>query len=285
VAVTQGSIIKQLNRSRSNHGWLAGILVLTLVFTGTAGAQTTPSPTTQADAPTFDVASIHPHTPAPHERNHIYSSSNDGNFRTVNVTLKAIIQYAFDMPESRIIDAPAWTSSQYFDIDAKSDDAVNKRLHDLPSDQARPIKLAMIQSLLADRFGLKTHREQRELPIYELLTAKGGAKLTPTKSGGLTINHGNSYFNGQGITMPLIAQELARDAGRVIIDKTGITERFDVDLRWQPDGEPPVLLNGQETNLPSLFTALQEQLGLRLEPAKGPVEVLVIDSVQQPTAN
>jgi uncharacterized protein (TIGR03435 family) len=263
-------------------GFRESSLVLVLIA---AGAQSTaaqaPSP---ADAPTFDVASIRAHTPVPHERNHIYSSSNDGNFRTVNVSLEALMQYAFDIPESRILDAPAWTS-QPFDIDAKSDDALNQRLHDLPSDQARPIKLAMIQSLLADRFALKTHREQRELPLYNLVIAKGGSKLVPSQSGGLTINHGRGYLNGKGITAAVLAQELARDSGRVIIDKTGLTGRFDVDIRWQPDGEPPVLLNGEDAGLPSLFTALQEQLGLRLEPGKGPVEVLVVDSVQQPTPN
>ena len=76
---------------------------------------------------------------------------------------------AFDIPQSRIFNAPGWTSSQPFDIEAKSDDALERRLHDLPPDQARPIKLAMIQALLVNRFGLKTHREQRELPIYELV--------------------------------------------------------------------------------------------------------------------
>lgn len=245
-------------------------------------AQTIP---TQTTPPAFDVASIHPHTPQPHEGNHIWSSANDGNFRTGNLTLKALIQYAFNMPQSRIVNAPDWTTSQFFDIDAKSDETLNQRLHDLPSDQAKPIKLAMIQALLADRFGLKTHREQRELPIYELVVAKGGAKLTPTKSDGLTTNHGNSYFNGKGITMSLVAQELARDAGRVIIDKTNLPGRFDINLRWQPDDAPPMRLNGEEVALPSLFTAVQEQLGLRLEPSKGPVEVLVIDDVHQPSAN
>jgi uncharacterized protein (TIGR03435 family) len=262
---------------------------LTLVLLATiavgANAQTAPSQTPQAAIPTtFDVASIRPHTPEPHERSHIISGSNSGSFQTINVTLRAIIQYAFNIPESRIIDAPAWTS-QPFDIEAKSDDAIAQRLHDLPSDQAKPIKLAMIQSLLADRFGLKTHREQRELPIYELVIAKNGPKLTPSKSDGLTTNHGRNYFNGQGVTLPMLAQELARDAGRVIIDKTNLPGRFDIDLRWQPDDAPPVRLNGEETSLPSLFTALQEQLGLHLEAAKGPVEVLVIDDIHQPSAN
>lgn len=256
-------------------------LTLVLLIATAASAQTT-----QTTPPTFDVASIHLHTPQPNEHNQIWSASNDGNLTTSNISLKALIQFAFDMPKSRIVGAPEWTTSQFFDIEAKStDDTLNRRLHDLPSEQAKPIKLAMIQSLLADRFGLKTHREQRVLPIYELVAAKDGPKLTPSKSGGLTINDGRDHFNGQGITMPLLAQELAQYAGRVIIDKSGITGRFDVDLRWQPDDAPPMRLNGEEVALPSLFTALQEQLGLRLEPAKGPVEVLVIDDVHQPSAN
>jgi uncharacterized protein (TIGR03435 family) len=259
------------------------ILVLLAATAIGANAQTTPAQTTPPSAPpAFDVASIRPHKPVPHEHNDIWSSANDGSFRTSKVTLRAIIQYAFNMPQSRIIDAPSWTSSQPFDIDAKSGDALNQRLHDLPSDQAKPIKLAMIQSLLADRFGLKTHREQRELPLYELVVAKGGSKLTPTKSDGLTTNHGNNHFNAQGITLPMLAQELARDAGRVIIDKTGIPGRFDVDLRWQPDDAPP---DSHDAAYPPFFAALQEQLGLRLEAGKGPVEVLVIDDVHPPTPN
>lgn len=243
-------------------------------------AQTTPS---QITPPTFDVASIHLHTPQPHEHNQIWSASSDGNLTTSNISLKALIQFAFNMPKSRIVGAPDWTTSQFFDIEAKStDDTLNQRLHDLPSEQAKPIKLAMIQALLADRFGLKTHREQRVLPIYELVAAKDGPKLTPSKSGGLTINDGRDHFNGKGITMPLLAQELAQYAGRVIIDKSGITGRFDIDLRWQPDDAPPT---SNDAAYPPFFTALQEQLGLRLEPAKGPVDVLVIDAVHQPTAN
>jgi len=255
---------------------------LTLLLLAAAAFRVNAQTTQPVTPPTFDVASIRPHTPLPHEGNHIWSSSSDGNFRTGNLSLKALIQFAFTMPESRILDAPAWTTSQFFDIEAKSGDALNQRLHDLPSDQAKPIKLAMIQSLLADRFGLKTHREQRVLPIYELVVAKVGPKLTPTQSGGLLINHGRDHFNGHGITMPLLAQELARDAGRVIIEKTGITGGFDIDLHWQPDDAPPT---SNDAAYPPFFTALQEQLGLRLVPAKGPVDVLVIDDVHEPSAN
>ena len=263
-------------------------LTLILLATTAIGthAQAAPAQTTQTSAPpTFDVASIHVHTPAPYEGTKIISSPNSGNFQTVNLTLKALMEDAFDMPRSRIFNAPGWTSSQPFDIEAKSDDALERRLHDLPPDQARPIKLAMIQALLVNRFGLKTHREQRELPIYELVVARSGSKLSPSKFDGLLIHHNLGSLNAQGITLPVIAQELSHASGRVVINKTNLPGRFDIDLRWQPDDQPPVRLNGDELNLPSIFTAVQEQLGLRLESAKGSVEVLVIDDVHQPTEN
>jgi uncharacterized protein (TIGR03435 family) len=245
-------------------------------------AASIPTRATQGSTlPTFDVVSIHVHTPALYEGTKIISSPNDGSFRTVNLPLKAIIEFAFEMPQSRILNAPAWTSSQPFDIDARSGDALEQRLHDLSADQAKPIKLAMIQALLADRFGLKTHHEQRELPIYALVVAKSGSRLSPSKFDGRLIHHGRDYLNAQGITLPVIAQELTRDAGRVVVDKTGVSGRFDIDLRWQPDDAPP----DPDANLPSLFTAVQEQLGLRLESAKGPTDVLVIDDVHPPSSN
>ncbi len=263
-----------MNRMISQRG--PSLTLMFLVATGTLAQTTQATP-----PPAFDVASIHVHTPAPYEGTKIISSPNDGSFRTVNLPLKAIIEFAFDIPQSRIVDAPAWTSSQPFDIDAKSGDTLEQRLHDLPSDQAKPLKLAMIQALLADRFGMKTHREQRELPIYVLVVAKSGSKLSPSKFDGTLIHHGRDYLNAQGITPPAIAQELARDAGRVVVNKTGISGRFDIDLRWQSDDAPP----SEDANLPSLFTAVQEQLGLQLESAKGLVEVLVIDDVHPPTDN
>jgi uncharacterized protein (TIGR03435 family) len=230
---------------------------------------------------TFDVAAISLHDPAPHERSHIVSSDKGGSFTTRNVSLLAIAQYAFMIPDSRIMNVPAWMKTEHFDIDAKSDDAVTERLSKLDWNQAKQIKHGMIQSLLADRFKLAVHRETRVLPVYELVVSKGGSKLSASKAQGLMVNHGLGRLDAQGMTVAGIAQELASDAGRVIVDKTGLDGRFDIDLKWTPDDSIGQAADGP----PSLFTALKEQIGLELVPAKGPVEVLVIDHVEQPSAN
>ena len=238
--------------------------------------------TTQAETPVFDVAVIRLHHPVPHERSHIYSSSSDGNFKTVNVSLGALLQFAFGVPESRIVGGPNELRSQMFDIEAKADSAVDAALKKLPSDQGKLVKQQMIQALLADRFKLVVHRETRELPIYALVVAKGGSKLEASKSDGVMISSGSRYLNAQGVTIAMIAQELAQDVGRVVMDKTGIEGRFDVDLKWTPDDEATA---GNADAAPSIYTAVQEQVGLRLDAEKGPVEVLVVDRLEGPSEN
>jgi len=237
--------------------------------------------TSATPPPSFDVAAIRLHDPAPHERSHIYNSATDGSFKTINVSLLAIVQFAFAIPDSRILDVPGWMKSQPFDIEAKSDDSVNELLGKLSPEEAKPLKLAMIQALLAERFKLKVHRETRVLPIYELVVSKGGPKLPAAKTDGLMINHSRGHLDAQGMTTARIAQELAPDVGRVIVDKTGLDGRFDIDLHWTPDDASSTAADAP----PSIFTALEEQLGLRLITAKGPVEVLVIDHVEMPSAN
>ena len=237
---------------------------------------------TQAKAPEFDVAAIRLHHPVPHERSHIISAASDGNFKTINVSLNALMQFAFGIPESRIVGDPGGLRSQMFDIEAKADSAVDAQLSKLPSDQGKLVKQQMVQALLADRFKLMVHRETRELPIYALVVAKSGSKLQASKSNGLMISSGSRYLNAQGVTVAVIAQELAKNVGRVVVDETGIEGRFDVDLKWTPDDGA---VNGDADAPPSIFTAVQEQMGLKLEAQKGPVEVLVIDHLEEPSEN
>ena len=136
------------------------------------------------------------------------------------------------------------------------------------------------------RFKLVSHPETRELPIYALMVAKGGSKLEETKSNGLKISGSYGKLVAEGVTTDGLARELAKAVGRVVVDKTGISGRFDVTLRWTPD-QGPAMLNGEPIPdpPPSIFTAIQEQLGLKLDSQKGPVQVLVVEHVETPTAN
>jgi uncharacterized protein (TIGR03435 family) len=191
-----------------------------------------------------------------------------------------LFQFAFGTPESQISGIPAPLNSEKFDIEARSDPSIDAQLSKLDSDQAKLQKQLMLQSLLADRFKLTWHKEIRQLPVFDLVIAKGGSKLQESKADGRTYNTGTQRISDQGVTMPVLADQLAARLGRPVIDKTGLTGRYDVTLKWTPDDTEPA-----PDAPPSIFTAVQEQLGLKLESTKGPVETLVIDHVEEPSPN
>jgi len=238
--------------------------------------------------PEFDVAAIHLHIPEPHEHNSIWSSPLDGHFKAVNESVVMLIHWAYEMPETRILGAPGWTSSTFFNIEAEADPALDQQMHNLGSDAGRKMKELMVQAMLADRFKLVTHMETREMPIYALVVTKGGPKLGDPKSDGTNVSHSRDHLEVEGAdSLTLLAEELSKEVGRDVVDKTGVSGRYDLKLKWAPDdASASASGNGASADAgPSLFTALQEQLGLRLEAAKGPVQVLVIDHVEEPSTN
>jgi uncharacterized protein (TIGR03435 family) len=195
--------------------------------------------------------------------------------------------FAYGVQGRQISGAPAWAENDKYDIVGQPDAA------GLPND--RQIK-SMLQKLLADRFKLAFHREKRELPVYAITVVKGGPKLT--KSQGDPNGLPGIGFARLGV-MPTINATIADVAGvlqsivldRPVIDQTGITGRYDFTLSWTPDDfqfpgiqRPPGAIDPNAT-APNLFTAIQEQLGLRLESTRAAVEVLVIDRVEKPTDN
>lgn len=259
-------------------GMAVAVLVVTHAKASAARQQQSATAPLVAPAPVFDVAAIHPHIPDPHEHNSIWSSPTDGHFRAANVSVIMLIHWAYEVPETRILGAPGWAGTTYFNIDATADPSVDATLEKLTSDAARKQKEEMVQTLLADRFKLVMHTETRELPIYKLVVARGGAKLGDPKHSGTTFNYGRGHIEVEGSnSLAFLAEELSKETGRNVVDKTGITGRYDLKLQWTPDDAAD--------SGPSLFTALEEQLGLKLQPAKGPVQVLVIDHVEMPSAN
>jgi uncharacterized protein (TIGR03435 family) len=213
-----------------------------------------------------------------------------------------LIQLAYGVKQIQIVGAPSWAHSDLYRIDAKASS-------DATFEQMRP----MLQSLLTDRFKLKFRREVREATVYELVIAKGGPRIEPVKAGncvtvdpngplpplgskicggftrGMMTNapEQKDRIQGFGIPMLELVEFLSDEVGRTVLDKTGLTGLFDVQLEFVPAKTlasslpaAPVTFSG-----PSIFTALQEQLGLRLEPAKGPMEFLIVDHVERPTAN
>jgi uncharacterized protein (TIGR03435 family) len=258
-------------------------------FASGQATQSTPAQAGNAAAtPTFDVAAIRINKTDKTGHSHIVSSPSDTHFKTVNVSAKALIRYAFQIPEDRIEGGPGWLASEKFDIDAKSDAAADEQIRKIGSDAARVQKQKMLQALLADRFGLKVHQDMRVMPLYALVVAKKGPKFQPSKVQGTTINSSRGQITvlGSDHTMSLLAETLGRYLDRMVVDKTGLDGRYELTLKWAPeDASEPASATSASDNGPSIFTAIQEQLGLRLRPEKGAVPVLVIDHIQAPSEN
>ena len=254
-----------------------------------------------AGAPAFDVATIRPSDLNKPGASLMISADK---FETQNQTLKSILKFAYNLgAEQQISGGPAWVGSAKFDIVAKEDAetvaAVNKLLKE---QRGKPVRL-MVQNLLAERFKLKVHHETKELPLYAMTVAKSGVKMTlaavePVAADGTTARRGSGIsgrgrgqLQGMNTTPELLANVLGSQSeigGRMVLDKTGLTGKYDFMLKWTPDagmGGTGDAGASPEASGPSLFTALQEQLGLKLDATKGMVDTIVIDSVEMPSEN
>jgi len=253
----------------------------------TAFAQSAALQAQASSLPTFDVASVRPMSYDDDALSHIYNPSRTSEFKAVNVTLRALLEVAYGIPETQMFSGPGWASSDKFDVEAKSDSKTNEQLAALSAEQGKQAKRQMLQTLLADRFKLVAHAETREIPIFALVIAKGGPKLVktdvsrPELSGG----RGRISIKGGDDALAVLAFELSWRLGRPVIDQTGLRGRYELTLNWTEDDGPSPAPASDASNAPSLFTAIQEQLGLRLDPTKGPTPVLIIDHAEKPSEN
>jgi uncharacterized protein (TIGR03435 family) len=267
-----------------------------------------------APAPTYEyeAATIKPSKgPGPDHKIGMWAAS-DG-FNAWFVTPQQMISTAYGVQAFRVSGGPNWLPSERFDIEAKMDAATADALEKLSPDQRVLTQQQMLQALLADRFQLTVHRETKELTIYTLVIAKGGPKLQEAKAGD-TYPNGGTYPDGthagagsmkgsvlsgevtaQAVPIAKLAQDLMQMLGHPVLDRTELTGVYDFKLQFTPDDrlQPPpgaspnsrIPLPSADSNAPSLFDALQEQLGLKLESGKGPVEVIVIDHIERPSGN
>jgi len=245
-----------------------------------------PIPPMAADAnPSFEVATIKPSKPDDQRKAFIVRGNE---FHIINEPLTQIISFAFDVQAKQVVGLPEWGDSDKYDIDAKPDG------EGAPSGKQWKI---MIQKLLADRFQLTFHKDKKELPVYVLSVAKTGSKLTKDDSAPNGLP--GLFFQGLGklnVHNALMSdftglmQSVVLD--RPVIDQTGLTGRFDFTLNWTPDDSqfsgmgarvPPPTDSADAP--PNLYTAIQEQIGLKLEATKAPADVMVIDHVEKPSAN
>ncbi|HKO18137.1 MAG TPA: TIGR03435 family protein [Acidobacteriaceae bacterium] len=194
-------------------------------------------------------------------------------------SIEGMLRFAYGVQHSQVVDAPEWMRTARWDVSG---------VPDAPGKPNLPQFQSMMRKLLAERFGLTLHREQRTMPVFALTLAKGGPKLEKSTgdpnagpgSGGGALNgiESHRYTN---TSMSALALMLMIYTDRPIVDQTGLQGRYDFQLRWARDETQPTAADAP----PGLFTAIQEQLGLKLEPTKAPADVLVIDKVERPDAN
>jgi len=201
-----------------------------------------------------------------------------------NISLQTIILQAYSLEDEQLAGTPAWAKDTRYDIEAKVDDDERETLKNL----TQPERARMVQALLAERFDLKTHTETRDLRILALIVAKSGLRMTPTplSANQGTGNHGIYFANPHEVhatdcSLELFARVLSESTHHLVVDKTGLTAHYDFILRFADENTP----TDPSSSEPSLYTALQEQLGLKLESTKAPMPVLVIDSITQPTSD
>jgi uncharacterized protein (TIGR03435 family) len=223
----------------------------------------------------FEVASIRPNHSGSDEAN--VNSLPGGRLVVTNESLRELIKLAFGVKDYQIAKAPGWIDAARFDIAAKTAGATGSSFEELKS---------RVRDLLESRFALASHRETRELPVYSLTVGKNGSKLKEHNDGSFTkTRKGCGHLAGSRVTMDVLATMLSRQFERDVINRTGLTGKFDFELDWTPDTERCPATENPGIARPSIVTAVQEQLGLKLEAAKGPVEILVIDHVEKSSEN
>ena len=266
----------------------------------------------QQSASTFEVASVRRNV---NGGNSSFSPRPNGQLIATNTPLRTLILRAYGLHDSQLIDAPEWAAVERFDIDAKAD----------PTPPSPDALMPMLRALLSERFQLKVRQETRQLPAYVLVHARGdrrlGPQIRPTQadcsSGAkvmtreetmaiakegwppcgqvVTISFLTTSSDGtagskirtrrSGVTMPDFATFLQGQVGRPVVDRTGLEGLFDVEYSFAPQPPSPSIELADGANVPPILVALEEQLGLKLQSGRALVEVLVIDSVERPTAD
>ncbi|MGO8792123.1 MAG: TIGR03435 family protein [Terriglobia bacterium] len=273
---------------------VAGPVVCGLVNTPQIRAQSAQA--TAAPLPSFEVASI---KKSRSDELPWGPSFQPGRFTGRAQTINLVIALAYNVYPLQIFGAPSWVNSERYDVQAKESDATAEELGKLPPAKAMDRQALLLQSLLADRFGLKVSHQTKELPVYALVVAKGGPKFQEAKTDdkGPDVQLDAGQLTIRAYPMAIVVTVMSNVMHRTVIDQTGLKGNYDFTVQWRKDetmsGMPRGLRGGDpgpdvappDSSGPSFFTALQEQVGLKLVSTKGPVEVIVIEHIERPSEN
>ena len=229
--------------------------------------------------PSFEVAAVKQSDPA--DQKHRFEI-HGRRILIENQTVKNMIQMSYGVHARQIVNAPPWIESERFDIEG------------VPDVEGQPSVVQfqeIVRKLLGERFGLKFHTEKREMPRYVLTVAKGGPKMEPTKSAPDALPNERGTGDKTSMTLEMenvsmgdLAGNLQGALDRPVVDETGLKGRYDFTLKWLRADAAPAAEDADKA-LPGIFTALQEEVGLKVEPSRGEVDVLVIEKVDRPEAN
>jgi uncharacterized protein (TIGR03435 family) len=242
----------------------------------------------------FEVASVKPSTPD--DRGYVIDTTGGEGLNVANASARNLITFAYAIKDDQLSGGPGWLGTDRYDITAKTahdgaafgatePSSMTEAQRKTYSERVRE----RLRTLLAERFGLVVHSESKDVAVFLLTVAKGGPKMKVTPEDGARQGmrgSGRGHTQGYAITMERLAIYLGTISGRPVLDKTALTGKFDWTLDWAPDSPA----NGDDGAAaaqtgPSIFTAVQEQLGLKLEPGKGPINSIVIDRITHPTEN
>jgi bla regulator protein BlaR1 len=249
----------------------------------------------------FEVASIKPSNPD--TPGGFIRLMPGGGLNMTNIPLEGMITFAYDVRDFQVSGAPGWAATEGFDVTARAERSVPDGPDDpakMTDEQQKTMRdqvAERLRALLADRFQLVVRKETKEQPIYALVVSKNGAKLKEAKAAegarqGMRMGRGR--LEGFAAPMEMLGATLSNVTGRPVVDKTGLTEKYDFVLEWTPDVGADARAQGFGNGVnepapapggPTIFTALQEQLGLRLDAQKGPVQTIVIDRAEKPSEN
>jgi len=287
------------------------VCAVSLWFAASAAGQPTPSSATlpaqavpagvtnAATVPALDVISVKPNKSG--DKGSSWGTTRDGVMGT-NIPVHMMLTSGYHLNDDELFGEPDWAKTEHFDITGKVAAADVAMVSKLKQDQTR----VFFQQVLKERFGLVAHKETRELPEYALTLAKGGAKIEDGKPdtsappdnrmrGGIRMSMRGGVRKIEAADAPIapVLQYLSNEIGRTVVDRTGLTGKYSFTLSWSPQTSVEIRSGDQAGEAsapaaeaaPDLFTAIQEQLGLKLEPMKGPVEVVVIDHLERPGEN
>jgi uncharacterized protein (TIGR03435 family) len=260
--------------------------LLLLTAATIALAQSAPAPLPASGASAFEVVTVKP--TARRDGAWKLQPTPDG-YTGMDVSLHKLVQEAYGVfDDSLLTGGPPWVDTDRFDLEAKFDPASVPNAKDLTYRQ----RADMLRSVLAARFQLKVHLAKKDFPVFNLVVAKGGPKMPVWKSGSsvdvdapkgcLFRRSGASFLDAENCSVDALLLHLRYITGRTVLDKTALTGHYHLILNWTPENTPA---DSPIAGGPSIFTALQEQLGLKLEPSTAPLDILIIDSAKKPSVN